>query len=34
MRLNFSYPAPDVIEEGVKRLCKVIERVAEKTKRN
>ncbi len=26
MRLNFSYAAPDVIEEGIKRLCKVIER--------
>jgi 2-aminoadipate transaminase len=26
MRLNFSYAAPDVIEEGITRLCKVIER--------
>ena len=26
MRLNFSYAAPDVIEEGIKRLCTVIER--------
>ena len=26
MRLNFSYAAPDVIEEGIKRLAKVIER--------
>jgi 2-aminoadipate transaminase len=26
MRLNFSYAAPDVIEEGIKRLSKVIER--------
>ena len=26
MRLNFSYAAPDVIEEGIKRLCRVIER--------
>ena len=26
MRLNFSYAAPAVIEEGVRRLCKVIER--------
>ncbi len=26
MRLNFSYAAPAVIEEGIKRLCKVIER--------
>jgi 2-aminoadipate transaminase len=26
MRLNFSYAAPDVIEEGIRRLCKVIER--------
>jgi len=25
MRLNFSYAAPDVIEEGIKRLCRVIE---------
>ena len=26
MRLNFSYAAPDVIEEGIKRLCTVIGR--------
>jgi 2-aminoadipate transaminase len=26
MRLNFSYAAPDIIEEGIKRLSKVIER--------
>jgi len=26
MRLNFSYAAPDVIEEGIKRLSRVIER--------
>jgi 2-aminoadipate transaminase len=26
MRLNFSYAAPDVIEEGIRRLSKVIER--------
>jgi 2-aminoadipate transaminase len=26
MRLNFSYAAPNVIEEGIKRLSKVIER--------
>jgi 2-aminoadipate transaminase len=26
MRLNFSYAPPDVIEEGIKRLCRVIER--------
>jgi 2-aminoadipate transaminase len=26
MRLNFSYAAPGVIEEGIRRLCKVIER--------
>ena len=30
MRLNFSYAPPDVIEEGIKRLCRVIERTAEK----
>jgi 2-aminoadipate transaminase len=29
MRLNFSYAAPDVIEEGIKRLSKVIERKME-----
>lgn len=35
MRLNFSYAPPDAIEEGIKRLCRVIERTAEKkTKRN
>ena len=26
MRLNFSYATPEVIEEGIQRLCKVIER--------
>jgi 2-aminoadipate transaminase len=30
MRLNFSYAAPDVIEEGIKRLCRVIEKRREK----
>ena len=30
MRLNFSYAAPNVIEEGIKRLCRVIERVGKK----
>lgn len=30
MRLNFSYAAPDVIEEGIKRLCRVIERASER----
>ena len=30
MRLNFSYAAPDVIEEGIKRLCRVIEKDAER----
>ena len=29
MRLNFSYAAPDVIEEGIRRLSKVIERKIE-----
>jgi 2-aminoadipate transaminase len=32
MRLNFSYAAPDVIEEGIKRLCRVIEKTREKEK--
>jgi len=26
MRLNFSYPTPDEIEEGIKRLAKVIKK--------
>jgi 2-aminoadipate transaminase len=30
MRLNFSYAPPDVIEEGIKRLCRVIERGGKK----
>ena len=29
MRLNFSYASPGVIEEGIKRLCQVIERKLE-----
>ena len=28
MRLNFSYAAPDVIDEGIQRLCRVIEKGA------
>ena len=30
MRLNFSYAAPDVIDEGIQRLCRVIEKAAER----
>jgi 2-aminoadipate transaminase len=30
MRLNFSYAPPDVIEEGIKRLSRVIERASKK----
>ncbi len=30
MRLNFSYAAPDVIDEGIKRLCRVVEKGAER----
>jgi len=30
MRLNFSYAAPDVIDEGIQRLCRVIEKGAER----
>jgi 2-aminoadipate transaminase len=29
MRLNFSYAAPDVIEEGIKRLARVVQRKKE-----
>ncbi len=34
MRLNFSYAAPDVIDEGIKRLCRVIEKAAERLGRH
>ena len=34
MRLNFSYCAPDVIEEGIRRLSRVLARaIAEASKR-
>ena len=34
MRLNFSYAAPDVIDEGIQRLCRVIEKGAERLGRH
>ncbi|HEY3348740.1 MAG TPA: PLP-dependent aminotransferase family protein [Thermoanaerobaculia bacterium] len=34
MRLNFSYAAPDVIDEGIQRLCRVIEKGTERLGRH
>ena len=34
MRLNFSYSAPDIIEEGIKRLGRAIKRMLEQTEQD